>query len=255
MDNIPDNEKLKLKEIIQKELLVEPKSISSLSRALAKKGINIHRLTLTGYLNALADLGFLEEKTILPSKVYSLVKGSEKDIYSDLRKVIDRYAFGEDRIRLAIFSLQYIFSRPVFLEELRKMDLEVSLATIPQDIQRVVGNARIYAKKKAELNRLELPQNDPAFELKIDDSNDNESKEWIKKLENIITDLLRFSYGVKTDDFPNQLIVTKQNPKEDFVKSIRKEGKKNQALSKSLSKSKKRKEQKEGIDTLDSFIR
>lgn len=255
MKDILDNEKKILKELIQKELLEEPKSISSIARSLAQKGINIHRLTLTGYLSALADLGFLEEKTILPSKVYSLVKGAEKDIYSDLRKVIDRHIFGEDKIRIAIFALQSIFSRPVFLEELRRMDLEVTLAKIPPDIQRVVGNARLLAKKKAEeFQRLELPQNDPAFEI-IDfkdykeydwkeyngynDGKDWNKKDWNQKIENIYIELLRYSYGVKIEYISHS--------------QSTKNGKKSDAKSKKRKEPRREIDRRE-IDTLDNFI-
>ena len=46
-------------------------SISGIHRKLERDGYKLHRLVLTGYLKALADVGILKEHEIKPSKVYS----------------------------------------------------------------------------------------------------------------------------------------------------------------------------------------
>ncbi len=59
---------LKLLELLEGRRL----SISGLSRELKARGIDEHRLVLTGYLRALRDLKILEEIEVPPSKIYAL---------------------------------------------------------------------------------------------------------------------------------------------------------------------------------------
>ncbi len=217
-----------LQEHIRKELLVEPKSISAITRGLASKGIKPHRLMLTGYLKALADLGILEEKEILPSKVYSVVKWAEKSIYSDVRKLVDRRAFGDDRIRLSVLALQQIFDRPVFLEELRRMDLNVSVSTMPPDVQRIVGNDRAIAKQRAEeAQKLELPPSDPAFVYLPANSEDktqgNAPKPALREMHLILVELLRTSYGIDIGKVSSAAIA-QQAKKEPMHENDKKKG-------------------------------
>lgn len=96
------------------------KSISALSRELEERGIKIHRLILTGYLRALTDYNMLKEKEVPPAKVYIPVKGKEKDIYEVVGECSRHISTGADADLLALFSLNRLFRRPVFFEELRK---------------------------------------------------------------------------------------------------------------------------------------
>ena len=70
-----------MKDLILSYLRNEETSISGLSRSLQKDGYKVHRLVLTGYLKAMADMGVLRQKEIPPSKVYTLTTGSERNIY------------------------------------------------------------------------------------------------------------------------------------------------------------------------------
>ena len=70
-----------LKQVIITTLSEEGRSISYLSRELKKQGFDMHRLTLTGYLRAMTDLNILKEKDVPPAKIYTPVKGKERDIY------------------------------------------------------------------------------------------------------------------------------------------------------------------------------
>ena len=63
-------------------LLEEPRSISAVHRALGKK---THRLVLTGYLLALKDLGYLEERAYPPSKIFVIRKDREGELGERIR--------------------------------------------------------------------------------------------------------------------------------------------------------------------------
>ncbi|WP_338103170.1 hypothetical protein [Methanolapillus millepedarum] len=53
-------------------------SISGITRELKKRGINEHRLIVTGYLRAMNDLNRLNEFDLSPSKIYTLIPGEYK---------------------------------------------------------------------------------------------------------------------------------------------------------------------------------
>ncbi|MCD6370703.1 MAG: hypothetical protein J7L63_04330, partial [Thermoplasmata archaeon] len=61
-----------LKDIIIELLGKDGRSINSLAKELEKMGIRKHRLILTGYLQAMADMGILRERIIKPAKVFSV---------------------------------------------------------------------------------------------------------------------------------------------------------------------------------------
>lgn len=109
-----------LKEDIFDILKNDGKSISALSRDLEERGINIHRLILTGYLRALTDYNYLKEREVPPAKVYIPVKGKEKDIYEMVGEFARKLETGPDADLLILYSLNRLFRRPVFFEELRK---------------------------------------------------------------------------------------------------------------------------------------
>ena len=72
-----------LRAMVFKHLGDSDKSISRLSRDLEKDGAKLHRLVLTGYLQALAEMGVLKEHDIPPSKVFSLGSTRMPDARSD----------------------------------------------------------------------------------------------------------------------------------------------------------------------------
>jgi hypothetical protein len=109
-----------LKEDIFDILKNDGKSISALSRDLEERGISIHRLILTGYLRALTDYNYLKEREVPPAKVYIPVKGKEKDIYEMVGEFARKLEIGPDADLLILYSLNRLFRRPVFFEELRK---------------------------------------------------------------------------------------------------------------------------------------
>ncbi len=79
----------------------------------------MHRLTLTGYLRALSDMNVLKEKDVPPAKIYTPVKGKERDIYLRIAEqskilALDKYP------DLTLYTLYRLFKRPIFKEELER---------------------------------------------------------------------------------------------------------------------------------------
>lgn len=108
-----------LKQIIISMLTDDGRSISYLSRELKKQGFDMHRLTLTGYLRALSDMNVLKEKDVPPAKIYSPVKGRERDIYlkvTEHARIVSPDKYPE----LALYTLYKLFKRPIFKEELER---------------------------------------------------------------------------------------------------------------------------------------
>lgn len=108
-----------LKQIILSMLSEDGRSISYLSRELKKQGFDMHRLTLTGYLRALSDMNVLKEKEVPPAKIYTPVKGKERDIYLKVAEqskilALDKYP------ELTLYALYKLFKRPIFKEELER---------------------------------------------------------------------------------------------------------------------------------------
>ncbi len=110
-----------LKDLVVSYLRLQERSISALTKQLRQDGYSFHRLFVTGYLKALADVGMLREKDIPPSKVYTTSAHRELNLYelvgSRCREATKDEA---DQVRLAIGVLQKLFRRPIFLREIRE---------------------------------------------------------------------------------------------------------------------------------------
>jgi hypothetical protein len=114
-----------MKDLVIELLKKDQMSISGLSRELASKGVKLHRLELTGYLKALADMGVLRERDIKPAKVFSTSSSRDKGLHELLGEACTSLASNpDDRATLAVYSLQRLFRRPVFDMELRRCGLE-----------------------------------------------------------------------------------------------------------------------------------
>ncbi len=114
-----------MKELILEILKKDQMSISGVSRELASKGVKLHRLELTGYLKALADMNVLKSKDIKPAKVFSASATREKNLYELVGESCSEYAMtADDRATLAAFCLQRLFKRVVFDMEIKRCGLE-----------------------------------------------------------------------------------------------------------------------------------
>jgi len=134
-----------LKQTIISMLSEDGKSISNLSKELKKQGFDMHRLILTGYLRALSDLNILKEKEVPPAKVYTAVKGKEKDIYiriAEHARAISPEQAGE----LTLYALHRLFRRPIFREELERAGV-LELSPGVQAKEEEIADARKFMLK------------------------------------------------------------------------------------------------------------
>ena len=92
-------------------------SISGIKEKLDRIGIQTHRLTLSGYLSAMVDLGHLKFKDIRPAKVYSINEGRVNNAYASIGRSI-RNIFPEKNGDICLITLNYIFNRPIFIREI-----------------------------------------------------------------------------------------------------------------------------------------
>jgi len=152
---------LTLRDIILEYLRDSQASISGIHRELKKEGYKLHRLVLTGYLQALADVGILKEQDIKPSKVYSIrSKTRKKSIYEMVGEVVKELTESKTlQAKIAIYVLQKLFHRPIFLEELKRCRIDITSI----DAQKVGGEERLQARKLLSRNAIKLPDRDPAY--------------------------------------------------------------------------------------------
>lgn len=152
-----------LKDLIIKYVKEEERSISSLSRRLEKDGYKMHRLVLTGYLKALNDVGVLKEKEIPPAKVYTTSAHREKNIYEAVgEKCLALNKNEDEKAQTAVYTLQKLFHRPIFFEELKQCGFKVGV----EDADQITGDERREAKAALTRANVHLPYNDPAYIVK-----------------------------------------------------------------------------------------
>lgn len=183
---------LKLLELLEGKQL----SISGLSRELKARGIDEHRLVLTGYLRALRDLEILEETEVPPSKIYALPekvtetlseKGKEarspelsnpEEIYSIIRAQLLKINL-DFRIPVGVYVVSRLFERPCFRRELKLIG--ITQKHLEQYLEKpgIVCEAQDAHLKKAraEITKIEIPPDDPAYEMR-------ENKEEVIKFAN-----------------------------------------------------------------------
>lgn len=117
-----------MKELVLEILKKDPASISGVCRELAQRGLKLHRLELTGYLKALADMNVLKARDIKPAKVFSVSVTREKNVYETVGEAACVHAStADERATLAAYCLQTIFKRAVFDMEIRRCGLEGSV--------------------------------------------------------------------------------------------------------------------------------
>ena len=148
-----------LKDLVVSYLRVQERSISSLTKQLKQDGYSFHRLFVTGYLKALADVGMLREKEIPPAKVYTTSAHREPNLYevvgSRCREAVKDEA---DQARLAIGVLQKLFRRPIFLREVRECGFSAAI-----DAPQAAREEREEARRGLVKLGLQLPTNEPAY--------------------------------------------------------------------------------------------
>lgn len=148
-----------LKDLVVSYLRTKERSISALTKQLAQDGYGFHRLFVTGYLKALADVGMLREKEIPPAKVYTTSSHRERNLY-ELVGDRCRAASPDERIqtRLAVAVLQYVFRRPIFLRELRECGFPAAI-----DAPAAPRDEREETRRALAKLGLQVPTNEPAY--------------------------------------------------------------------------------------------
>jgi hypothetical protein len=146
-----------LKDVIIEILGKDGRSINSLSKELEKRGIKKHRLILTGYLQALTDLGLLRERVIKPAKVYSIQPTKKRTIYQIIGEKA-RDIDDENASDIALYTLYKLFNRPIFMRELEKCNVG-----IPQHREKVVGEDRKRALEILMQQGFNVPRNNSAY--------------------------------------------------------------------------------------------
>ncbi|UCE38562.1 MAG: hypothetical protein JSW00_04860 [Thermoplasmata archaeon] len=155
----------RLKDLIIKYVKEEERSISSLSRRLEEDGHKMHRLVLTGYLKALADVGVLKEKEIPPAKVYITSAHRDKNVYEAVgEKCIALNVDDDEKALIAVYILQRLFHRPIFFEELKQCGFKEGV----EDAEQIIGEERREAKAALTKASVHLPYNDPAYVVNKD---------------------------------------------------------------------------------------
>lgn len=148
-----------LKELILSYLKRKETSISGLARELEGDGYRLHRLLLTGYLRALADLGHVREKEIPPSKVYTVASSRERNLYELLGEVCRRLERDERKAAaLGIAILHRLFRRPIFLREVRECGFPKG-----PDSMMVEQEEREEARKSLMKVGIRIPISEPAY--------------------------------------------------------------------------------------------
>jgi len=150
-----------LKDLVVSYIREQERSISSLTKALKQDGYSFHRLFVTGYLRALADIGVLREKDIPPAKVYTTSAHRDANLYelvgARCREVVKEET---DQARLAVGILQKLFHRPIFLREIRECGFSGAV-----DVPPAAREERDEARRGLVKLGLQIPTNEPAYSV------------------------------------------------------------------------------------------
>ncbi len=150
-----------LKELLLSYLKRSETSISGLARTLEEAGYKLHRLLLTGYLRALADLGYVRQKDIPPSKVYTVAAGRERNLYELLGEFCRDLEPDERKaVSLCISVLQRLFHRPVFLREVRECGFPSGYESLM-----VEQEEREEARRSLMKSGIKVPLSEPAYKV------------------------------------------------------------------------------------------
>ncbi|MCA1819572.1 MAG: hypothetical protein ABR562_03270 [Thermoplasmatota archaeon] len=144
-------------------------SISGIARLLAATGhAPVHRLTVAGYLQAMAEAGILRELDRPPSKLYQLQNPeSHWSLHQRVHRILQESPISDaDRCRLALAVLQRLLGRPIFQAELH----HAGFHDVPGGIERtVVGDAvrrgyrDLFTRRASP--RIDVPARDPLLAL------------------------------------------------------------------------------------------
>jgi hypothetical protein len=94
-------------------------TIAGMVRELESHGVKHHRLTVTGYLHAMADTGYLDVRSIPPAKLFSLRPTPRRTLYGVVGGCARRMSPSEPKaVELTVGVLERLLDRAVFLSEI-----------------------------------------------------------------------------------------------------------------------------------------
>ena len=173
-----------LKDLVVSHIRKQERSISALTVQLKKEGYKFHRLFVTGYLKALADVGILREKEIPPAKVYTTSVLREKNLYESIGEKCRQVDTDERaQARLALAVLQKLFRRPVFYRELKECGYDITPEAVVAAREEKEEALRAFRKIG-----MPVPTNEPAYYV---EDRRNEVRDAI------VADLLTERYGLR----------------------------------------------------------
>lgn len=144
-------------------------SISGIARAVsADLERPVHRLTVAGYLSALADAGELRELDRPPSKHYQLTKHrTEWSIHQRVGRVVLELGLPPPlQVPATVAALVQVLDRPVFRSEVRHAGLDVAddrLAVV--EVDEVTRRQYRDLLRRRARPRIDLPRGDPLYDV------------------------------------------------------------------------------------------
>jgi len=173
-----------LKDSIIEILLTEEQSISKLHRELCSRGGKIHKLVLTGYLQSLSDMGILKEKSIPPSKVYSVAAAHTRNIYGIVGDTVSMCSPKRDRDPMVLYTLQNLFHRHVFRFEIARSGANVCRDAVEADRKSLQETRKLVSKQG-----IKVPPNEPAYTLADEHAGERYANIYSSILEDIVLEI------------------------------------------------------------------
>jgi hypothetical protein len=137
-------------------------SIAGLVRELESRGVRSHRLIVTGYLQALVDVGYLDVRAVPPSKLFTLKSSHRATLFSVVGEVSRGIHESEARAsELAVASLQRLLDRPVFLSEIAQMGFSRT-----GNLHQLNKKERAIATKRMEDGGVPIKEGEPMFQAR-----------------------------------------------------------------------------------------
>ena len=95
-------------------------TIAGMVRQLDKRKVKHHRLTVTGYLHALADTGYLTVRSVPPAKLFSLKASPERTLPGVVGACARRMLndSGPRAVELTVGALERVLDRAIFMSEI-----------------------------------------------------------------------------------------------------------------------------------------
>ena len=140
-------------------------SISGIKDKLESRNLKVHRLTLSGYLSSMVDMGLLKFKDIRPAKVYSIDDKKVVSIYSLIGKAV-RLRYPERSGDMSLLLLFNLFNRPVFIREIELCD-----ADLPRAYRQSFSKRKELYVQKLGLLGINITENERLIEPSFDDKN------------------------------------------------------------------------------------